>query len=183
MSTLNCTLQGHLALSELAYKKMQHTSHATWVSRECFIDEKAPFSGVREQGSCNQIISGLHKPNQARQVEPAQHCDQRIAGCCPHCFHTMLPVALIEEGVLLVHPVERHLQVDLSQKSGITCLHMGGHSSEYLAAPTRRTALLPLSVLSTTLWVWAKTRHGMHHVHSLAVFSAKFAKLPKNQQQ
>ena len=63
----------------------------------------------------------------------------------------MLPVALIEEGVLLVHPVERHLQVDLSQKSGITCLHMGGHSSEYLAASTRGTALLPLSVLSTTL--------------------------------
>ena len=52
-----------------------------------FLDEKAAFDRVLEQGSRDQIISGVSdKPDQARQVEPAQRCDRRFAGCCPHCF-------------------------------------------------------------------------------------------------
>ena len=169
MSTLDCTLQGDLPLSELAYKEMQQTSHATWVSRKCFIDEKAPFSGVREQGSCNQIISGVRKPNQARQVEPAQRRDKRFAGCCPHCFHYHAPSSIGWGRCMTCGSCRETLAGRPFSKvwNYSTCLHMGGHSSDYLAAPTRRTALLPLSVLSTTLWVWAKTRHGMHHVHLL----------------
>ena len=30
--------------------------------KKCFIDEKVRFNGVRQQGSCVQIISGTHKP-------------------------------------------------------------------------------------------------------------------------
>ena len=38
-------------------------THRAWIPKECFIDEKVRFNGVREQGFGVQIISGAHKPN------------------------------------------------------------------------------------------------------------------------
>ena len=88
-----------------------------WIPKECFIDEKVRFNGVREHGFGVQIISGAHKPIvkpdasgtslMFKQAYPIEAFVPVLQTSAPRLFSQKVLLCIEKDrGISLVKPVE-----------------------------------------------------------------------------